>query len=89
MVFLVAAKRLDDGTWFGEIPGFEGVWANGPTVESCRKELVEVLEEWLILKLRDGDPMPVVGGVEIKVSLVKEILRQARISEAEWEEAGS
>jgi len=38
-------KRLDDGTWFGEIPGFEGVWANGPTVESCRKELVEVLEE--------------------------------------------
>jgi len=58
-------------------------------VESCRKELVEVLEEWLILKLRDGDPMPVVGGVEIKVSLVKEILRQARISEAEWEEAGS
>jgi len=82
-------KRLDDDTWFGEIPGFEGVWANGPTVESCRKELVEVLEEWLILKLRDGDPMPVVGGVEIKVSLVKEILRQARISEAEWEEAGS
>ena len=58
-------------------------------MESCRKELVEVLEEWLILKLRDGDPMPVVGGVEIKVSLVKEILRQARISEAEWEEAGS
>jgi hypothetical protein len=39
-------------------------------VESCRKELVEVLEEWLILKLRDGDPMPVVGGVEIKVSEV-------------------
>ena len=70
-------KRLDDGTWFGEIPGFEGVWANGPTVESCRKELVEVLEEWLILKLRDGDPMP------------KEIIRQAGISEAEWEEAGS
>lgn len=63
-------KRLDDGTWFGEIPGFDGVWANGPTVESCRKELVEVLEEWLILKLRDGNPMPVVGGVEIKVSEV-------------------
>ena len=63
-------KRLDDGTWLCEIPGFEGVWANGSTVESCRRELVEVLEEWLILKLRDGDPMPVVGGVEIKVSEV-------------------
>jgi predicted RNase H-like HicB family nuclease len=63
-------KRLGDGTWFGEIPGFEGVWANGPTVESCRRELVEVLEEWLILKLRDGDPVPAAGGVEIKVSHV-------------------
>ena len=48
-------KKLDDGTWFAEIPGFEGVWANRKTVEECRKELVEVLEEWLILKLRDGD----------------------------------
>ncbi|MEK7822127.1 MAG: type II toxin-antitoxin system HicB family antitoxin, partial [Planctomycetota bacterium] len=43
-------KKLDDGSWFAEIPGFEGVWANGKTVEECRKELVEVLEEWLILK---------------------------------------
>jgi hypothetical protein len=43
-------KKLDDGTWFAEIPGFEGVWANGNTVEECRTELLEVLEEWLILK---------------------------------------
>ncbi|GFP20642.1 hypothetical protein HKBW3S03_02145 [Candidatus Hakubella thermalkaliphila] len=38
-------KKLDDGTWFAEIPGFEGVWANGNTVEECRTELLEVLEE--------------------------------------------
>lgn len=43
-------KMLEDGTWFVEIPGFEGVWANGNTVEDCRLELIEVLEEWLILK---------------------------------------
>ena len=42
-------KKLDDGTWFAEISGFEGVWANGNTVEECRTELLEVLEEWLIL----------------------------------------
>jgi predicted RNase H-like HicB family nuclease len=41
---------LEDGTWFAEIPGFEGVWANSKTVENCRNELIEVLEEWLILK---------------------------------------
>ena len=60
-------KRLDDGTWFAEIPGFEGVWADGNTVEQCRTELLEVLEEWLILKLRDKDPIPEVEGVGLKI----------------------
>jgi len=60
-------KRLDDGTWFAEIPGFEGLWANGNTVEQCRTELLEVLEEWLILKLRDKDPIPEVEGVDLKI----------------------
>lgn len=60
-------KKLDDGTWFADIPGFVGVWANRKTVEECRKELVEVLEEWLILKLKDGDPIPHVHGKELGV----------------------
>jgi len=60
-------KKLDDGTWFAEIPGFEGVWANRKTVEECRKELVEVLGEWLILKLRDGDTVPTVKDIDINI----------------------
>ncbi len=62
-------KKLDDGTWFAEIPGFEGVWANGNTVEKCRTELLEVLEEWLILKLRDNDPIPEIEGVDLKIKM--------------------
>ena len=50
-----------------EISGFEGVWANGNTVEECRTELLEVLDEWLILKLRDNDPIPEVEGVDLKM----------------------
>ena len=46
-----------------EIPDFEGVWANGKTVEECRKELMGVLEEWLILKIKNKDPIPVVKGI--------------------------
>lgn len=61
-------KKLDDGTWFAEIPGFNGVWSTGGTVESCRRELLEVLEEWLLLKLRDHDPIPPVGGVKLGVA---------------------
>jgi predicted RNase H-like HicB family nuclease len=60
-------KVLDNGTWFAEIPAFEGVWANAKTVEECRQELQEVLEEWLLLKIRDGDPIPKIEGVEIKI----------------------
>ena len=46
-------ELLENSEWYyGEIPGFEGVWANSDTLEGCRNELKEVLEEWLILKLR-------------------------------------
>ncbi|TYO94525.1 type II toxin-antitoxin system HicB family antitoxin [Desulfallas thermosapovorans] len=43
-------KQLDDGTYYGEIPEYPGVWANERTLEECRRVLQEVLEEWLILK---------------------------------------
>jgi predicted RNase H-like HicB family nuclease len=52
-------KKLEDGSWYAEIPGSTGVWANGESVEECRNELQEVLEEWLILKIRDKDPIPI------------------------------
>ncbi len=55
--------RLEDGTYFGAIKGTRGVWANAKNLEDCRKELKEVLEGWLILKIRDGDAIP---GLNIK-----------------------
>lgn len=39
-------KIFDDGTYYGEIPGLQGVWADGKTLESCRETLREVLEDW-------------------------------------------
>lgn len=29
----------DDGTFYGEIPSFDGVYANLDTLEACRQEL--------------------------------------------------
>ena len=58
-------KIIDDGTYFGEVPGLEGLWANAKTLESCRNELQEVLEDWLIVKLRDGDDIPRVGRIQL------------------------
>jgi len=42
-------RLLDDGTYFGEIPGIRGVWANAKNLEDCREELQEVLEDWMFL----------------------------------------
>ena len=41
----------DDGTYYGEIPGFEGIYANAATLEACREELIEVLEEWILFRV--------------------------------------
>jgi len=53
---------LPDGTYYGEIPGFQGVYANAPTLEACRETLQEVLEGWTVLGLRLGHTLPVVEG---------------------------
>ena len=58
-------KIIDDGAYFGEVPRLEGVWANAKTLETCRQELQEVLEDWLIVKLRDGDTIPRIGRVQL------------------------
>lgn len=42
----------DDEGYFGKIVGLQGVWANADTLEACRDELQEVLEEWIILGLK-------------------------------------
>ncbi len=49
----------DDDTFDGEIPFFEGVWANAETLELCREELSEVLEEWILLRVSRNLPLPV------------------------------
>ncbi|MBI5882585.1 MAG: type II toxin-antitoxin system HicB family antitoxin [Elusimicrobia bacterium] len=55
-------KMLEDGTFFGKIHGFQGVWANDKNLDHCRRVLQEVLEDWIVLKLRDRDRLPAIQG---------------------------
>ena len=57
----------DDGSFYGEIPGFQGVYANADQLEKCREELEEVLEEWLLLGISRNHTLPVVDGIELTV----------------------
>ena len=66
-------KLLKDGTYFGEISGLKGVWANERNLEDCREELREVLEDWLLLKIRNGER---VAGFTVKVDR-RELVRHA------------
>ena len=49
--------------FFGAIDGLQGVWAQGDTLEACREELREVLEEWIVLGLKMGHALPPIDGV--------------------------
>ena len=60
----------DDGTFYGSIPGFQGVWANAPSLEGCREELEEVLEEWILFSATRQLPLPVVDGIELTIKEV-------------------
>ncbi len=60
-------ELLDDDTYYGEIPGFQGVYADAETLESCREELQEVLEGWILVGLRLGHSLPTVEGISLVV----------------------
>ena len=57
----------DDGSFYGEIPELQGVWANANTLEGCREELAEVLEEWIMLGISLHHSFPALDDIEIKV----------------------
>lgn len=57
----------DDCSFVGTIPGFQGVYANAPTLEACRNELAEVLEEWIFLRISRGLPIPEANGLRLAI----------------------
>jgi predicted RNase H-like HicB family nuclease len=57
----------DDNTFYGHIPGFDGVYSNAEDLEACRSELKEVLEEWVMLGISRHALLPVVDGISLVV----------------------
>ncbi|NPV62348.1 MAG: type II toxin-antitoxin system HicB family antitoxin [Methanotrichaceae archaeon] len=59
----------DPEPYYAHIQGLPGVWATGKTFEECRKELISVIEGWIVLGLRLGHPIPPISGRTIDVSV--------------------
>ena len=57
--------KLEDGSFCGRIPVCPGVITFEESLAGCREELQSVLEGWLILGLRSGDPLPVIDQIDL------------------------
>jgi len=56
----------DEEPYYGEVPELEGVWATGKTLEECRRNLAEVIDGWLVVRLRKGLSIPSIGEHKIE-----------------------
>ena len=57
--------KLEDGTFAGRIPACKGVLAFGSTLRECEEELHSTLEDWILVGLKLGHPMPVIGEIDL------------------------
>lgn len=58
-------EKIEDGTYYGEILGLQGVWGNALTLDACRTDLQEVLEDWILVGIRLGHEIPVLDGIDL------------------------
>jgi len=60
--------KLEDGTFCGRIPVCKGVIAFGTTLRECESELQSILEDWILVGLKLGHPLPVINGFDLNTS---------------------
>ncbi len=57
--------KLEDGTFTGNIPECKGVIAFGKTLRECEDELRSVLEDWILVGLKLGHPLPIINKINL------------------------
>ncbi|PSB25961.1 type II toxin-antitoxin system HicB family antitoxin [Stenomitos frigidus] len=58
-----AYDKLEDLTFAGRIPACKGVIAFGETLRACEDELRSTLEDWIVVGLKLGHPLPILDGI--------------------------
>jgi predicted RNase H-like HicB family nuclease len=57
--------KREDGSFSGRIPSCKGVVAFGRTLRECEEELRSTLEDWVLVGLKLGHPLPVIAGYDL------------------------
>jgi predicted RNase H-like HicB family nuclease len=60
-------RQVDGGTFCATVSGLRGVIATGPSLEACRDQLAEVVEEWVLVRVARGLRVPALDGVTVEV----------------------
>ena len=60
-------EPIEGGEYCATVRGLRGVIATGATVESCRQQLAEVVESWVLVRVSQGLAIPKLGGVGVRV----------------------
>ncbi|MCK4581157.1 MAG: type II toxin-antitoxin system HicB family antitoxin [Dehalococcoidia bacterium] len=55
----------DTEPFYGEVPALAGIWATGKTLEECRRNLAEAIEDWVLFSIAKGLSIPAFGEVAI------------------------
>ena len=59
--------KLEDGSFYGEVPRLRGVLVTAASLEACRDQLAEVVEEWVLVRVARGLRVPPMAGIEVRV----------------------
>jgi predicted RNase H-like HicB family nuclease len=57
--------KLEDGTFSGRIPSCVGVLAFASSLRECEDDLRSTLEDWILVGLKLGHPLPVIAGIDL------------------------
>jgi len=60
-------RQLEDGSYCATVAGLRGVVAVAGSLEKCRDQLTEVVEEWVLVRVARGLRVPSLGGVRIEI----------------------
>ncbi|MGH7784013.1 MAG: type II toxin-antitoxin system HicB family antitoxin [Candidatus Binatia bacterium] len=64
--------KLEDGSFSGRIPGCKGVVAFGTSLRECEIELRSTLEDWVLVGLKLGHELPLIGNMNLNTMPVYE-----------------
>lgn len=66
--------KLEDGTFGGRIPSCKGVVAFGATLRECEDALRSTFEDWVLLGIKLGHPLPILGEIDLNKEPTREPL---------------